>query len=116
MVLMWSTVMVGVALAGEVYVGFLDPYPFDFGMIGGTGLIVFLASVWLLQQLVEGRDITRRYSHGKVRLFGIVVSAVMLLVIAHVPAIVGNMLFGLALFSQIIWPLMTALRDIRAEG
>ncbi len=116
LVLMWSTVMVGVALAGEVYVGFLDPYPFDFGMVGGTGLMVFLASVWLLQGLVAGRDITRRHSHGGVRLFGIIVSAIMLLVIAHVPAIIGNMLFGLALFSQIVWPLVTALREMRAEG
>lgn len=114
-VLMWSTVMVGVALAGEIYVGILAPYPYDYGIIGTVGLSSFLASVWLLQQLVEGRDTTRRHSHGGVRLFGIAVTAVLLLVLPHVPAIVGNTLFGTALFSQIVWPLGTALRERRAD-
>ncbi|WP_306005705.1 low temperature requirement protein A [Aquicoccus porphyridii] len=114
-VLMWSTVLVGVALAGEIYVGLLEPYPYDYGIIGITGLTVFLASVWLLQRLVEGRDITKRHSHGGVRVFGIAVTLILLLVLAHVPAILGNTLFGIALFSQILWPLSTALRERRAD-
>lgn len=115
-VLMWSTVMVGVALAGEIYVGFLAPYPYDYGIIGTVGLGVFLTSIWLLQHLVEGRDITRRHSHGGVRLFGIAVTVVLLVVLPFVPAIVGNTLFGIALFSQVLLPLRTALREMRAEG
>lgn len=115
-VLMWSTVMIGVALAGEIHVGFRDPYPLAYGYIGTAGLAIFLAAVWLLQRLVEGRDITRRHAHGGVRLFGIAVALVVLAVFPHVPAIVANMLYGIALFSQIVWPFMTALRDMRAEG
>lgn len=69
-----------------------------------------------MQHLVEGRDITRRHSRGLVRLFGIAVTVVLLLVLPFVPAIVGNTFFGIALFSQILWPLKTALRDLRAEG
>ncbi len=115
-VLMWATVMVGVALAGEIYVGLLEPYPFDYGMIGGSGLVFFLASVWLLQRMVEGRDTTRRHSHGGVRLFGIAATVFMMLIVAHVPAVVGNTTFGIALFSQVIWPLVTAMREMRAEA
>ncbi len=115
-VLMWSTVMVGVALAGEIYVGFLAPYPYDYGIIGTAGLGTFLAAVWVLQHLVEGRDITRRHVHGGVRLFGISVTLVLLLVLPYVPAIIGNLLWVTALYSQILWPLNTALREMRTEG
>ncbi|MEY8827838.1 low temperature requirement protein A [Sedimentitalea sp. XS_ASV28] len=115
-VLMWSTVMIGVALAGEIYVGFLAPYPYDYGIIGTAGLGIFLASIWVLQHLVEGRDITRRHVHGGVRLFGIAVTLVLLLVLPYVPAIIGNLLWVTALYSQILWPLKTALRELRTEG
>lgn len=114
-VLMWSTVTIGVALAGEIYVGFLEPYPYDYGVIGSVGLGVFLTSVWLLQRLVEGRDISRRHSHGGVRLFGVAMTLITFAALPYVPAIAGNALFGVALFSQIVWPLATALREMRAE-
>lgn len=113
-VLMWATVMVGVALAGEIYAGFLAPYPADYGRIGTAGLAIFLAATWVLQTQVEGRDTTRRYQNGRVRLFGIAVSLLLMAVVAHVPGIVGNLLWGIALFSQVLWPLATALRDLRA--
>lgn len=112
-VIMWSTVMIGVALAGEVYVGLLEPYPTDYGIIGTAGLAIFLAALWYLQTLVEGRDITRRYHHGGVRLFGIAMALVVLLIHAFVPAIVGNLLWGVALFSQIVWPGFLAVRTFR---
>ncbi|MCB2009966.1 MAG: low temperature requirement protein A [Geminicoccaceae bacterium] len=115
MVLMWSTIMVGVALAGEIYVGFMEPYPLDYGWIGCTGLAIFLAAIMVLQSLVAGRDITRRHAHGRVRLFGIAVSLLLLPLLPHVPAIAGNAIFGVALFSQVFWPLMLALRDMRSE-
>ncbi len=111
-VLMWSTVLIGVALAGEVYVGFLDPYPTGYGILGSLGLMVFLGTIWLLQAMVEGRDTTRQYHHWRVRLFGIVMAIVLLLVHSHVPSVVGNLVWAIALFSQIAWPLILAVRDL----
>lgn len=112
-VLMLSTVMVGVALAGEVHVGFWDPYPAKYGMIGVPGLILFLGAIWYLQSLVDERDVTRRYTAGMVRMLGIATAVLLFFIIDDVPAIVGNLLFGFALASQILIPLVRILRDIR---
>lgn len=112
-VIMWSTVMIGVSLAGEVYVGLLEPYPTDYGILGTSGLAIFLATLWYLQTLVQGRDITRKYHHGGVRLFGITMAVVTLLIHSLVPAVVGNLLWGIALFSQIAWPGFLAIRVLR---
>ena len=110
-ILLWSALLIAVALAGEVYVGLLEPFPSDYGVIGCLGLAVFLASLWWLQTLVEGRDITRRYHHGRLRLFGIAMALVTLLVHPFVPSILGNLLWGTGLFSQIVWPLYVAVRE-----
>lgn len=112
-VILWSAVMVGVALAGEVYVGFMEPYPSGYGAIGTVGLATFLTALWVLQRLVAGRDITCRYHSGGVRLFGIAVALIVLVIHPAVPAIVGNLLWGVALFSQIGVPLYRAVRDKR---
>lgn len=114
--IMWSAVMIGVALAGEVYVGLWEPYPSDYGVIGSVGLMVFLGVLWLLQTMVEGRDATRRFHHGGVRLFGIAFAFATLVLHSFVPAIVGNLLFGVALFSQIAWPGYAAVRSLRREA
>lgn len=116
LVLMWATVMVGVALAGEIYVGFLEPYPLEYGLLGTAGLTIWLAAVWLLQRLIAGRDFTARHAHSRVRMFGIAIALVDMAVFTHVPAIIGNTLFGIALFSQILWPLATALREVRGRA
>ena len=113
-VILWSAVTIGVALAGEVYVGFLDPYPPGYGAIGTIGLAVFLAALRVLQLLVEGRDETRHYHSGGLRLFGIAVALFMFFIHTRVPAIVGNLGWGIALFSQIAVTLRRALRDLRA--
>ena len=112
-ILMWSAHLIAVALAGEVYVGLLEPFPTDYGVIGCIGLAVFLATLWWLQTLIEGRDITRRYYHGRLRLFGIAMAAATLLVHPYVPSILGNFLWGAGLFSQIGWPLFLAVRERR---
>lgn len=116
LVLMWGSVLVGVALAGEVYVGFLDPYPLGYGLLGGTGMIAFLASLWVIQQVITGRDTTRRFHHGRVRAFGIAMTLLMLAVFQYVPSIIGNLIWGTALFSQVAWPLWQAYRKFRADG
>jgi low temperature requirement protein LtrA len=109
-ILMWSALLIAVALAGEVYVGLLAPFPADYGVIGCIGLAVFLAALWWLQTLVEGREITRGYHHGRLRLFGIAMAFVTLVVHPVVPSIIGNLLWGTGLFSQIGWPLYLAVR------
>lgn len=110
LVIMLSTIMISVALAGEVYVGFMEPYPTGYGLVGTTGLLVFLSSLWLLQQLVDGRETTARYHYASVRLFGIGVALLMIAVYRFVPALVGNLLLAIALYSQIVIPLYRARR------
>lgn len=110
--LMWSALLIAVALAGEVYVGLLEPFPTDYGVIGSVGLAMFLVALWWLQALVEGRNTTRKYHHGRLRLFGIAMAVLTLIVHPFVPSVVGNLIWGTGLFSQIAWPLYLALRDI----
>lgn len=109
--IMWSAVLVGVALAGEVYVGFMEPYPLGYGMIGNIGLVVFLGSLWVLQHVVEGRDITRLYHSAGIRAFGIAAALLLLAIFPYVPSMVGNLVWGVALFSQIVVPFYRAVRD-----
>ncbi len=115
-VIMWSTVMIGVALAGEVYVGLLAPYPTGYGMVGSLGLAVFLAALWTIQTLVEGRDTTRRFHHKRLRAFGIAMAIVTLVIHPFVPSIVGNLVWGTGLFSQIAVPLYLAVRELGDTG
>ncbi|WP_323777689.1 low temperature requirement protein A [Leisingera sp.] len=112
---MWSAVSIGVALAGEVYVGFWEPYPVGYAAVGAVALMLFLASIWVLQTQVEGRDNTRRHAHGWVRLFGIAMMVVQLALLGQLPAILGNLIFCIALFAQVLWPLATAVRELKAE-
>lgn len=112
---MWGAVTIGVALAGEIYVGLWEPYPADYALVGCLGLIAFLVSVWALQTLVEGRDITRRYAHGRLRLFGIAMMGIQLALLGQLPSILGNLIYAIALFSQVLWPFVTAMRDRQDE-
>lgn len=112
-VILWSAVLVGVALSGEVYVGIWEPYPTHYGVVGTIGLAVFLASLWCLQLLVEGRDVTRTYHSGRLRLFGIAAAAIVFAIHPLVPSLVANFGWGIALFSQIGVPLYRAVGDMR---
>lgn len=109
--ILWSAVTIGVALAGEVYVGLWEPYPTGYGALGTVGLAVFLTALWTLQRNVADRDLICRYHSFSVRLFGIIMALVVLAVHPFVPSIVGNTLWGLALFSQIGVPIYRAVRD-----
>ena len=79
------------------------------------GLAVFLAALWWLQTLVEGRDVTRSYHSWKVRLFGIVMALCVLAIHPFVPSIIGNLLWGIGLFAQIAVPLYRSTKDMRRE-
>ena len=110
-VILWSAVTIGVALAGQVYVGLWEPYPAGYGALASAGLAVFLASLWALRRTVT--DVTDKYHSAGLRLFGIVMALVVLAVHPLVPSIVSNGLWVLALFSQIGVPIFLALRDAR---
>ncbi|MEZ5836986.1 MAG: low temperature requirement protein A [Geminicoccaceae bacterium] len=111
LILMMGGVMIGVALAGEVKVGFLEPYPIEYGWLGGVGLAIFLLALMVIQNAVEPR-LAHRYATWRLRLFGAVVSLVMVGVVPFVPSLVGNLLWFIAIGSQILMPLMWGYRDL----
>ena len=112
--LMLCGVMVGVALAAEVKVGFLAPYPTEYAAIGCFGLAGYIAMLWVLSHVIEHR-VASDFGRGDVRLFGIVVAIVCYFIVPHVPSIVGNLLWGTALFSQIALPLTRAWRTFSRD-
>ena len=107
-------VMVGVALAAEVKVGFWEPYPTKYAAIGCFGLAGYIAMLWLLQTQIESR-VSHQFGLWDVRLFGILVAIGCFLAVPHVPALVGNLIWGTALFSQIVFPVFRAWITFRHE-
>ncbi len=114
LLLMLSAVMVGVALAGEVKVGFWDPYPLKYGAIGCIGLATYLLSLLWIQYNIEQR-IAHRFATAKVRMFGVALALFTLLILPYVPALVGNLLWGTALISQIAIPVTRAYLTFSKE-
>lgn len=112
--LMICGVMVGVALAAEVKVGFWEPYPTKYAAIGCFGLAGYIAMLWVLKDVIEHRVAS---DHGRwdVRLFGIVVAIGCFFIVPYVPSIVGNLIWGTALFSQIVIPLTRAWLTYRHD-
>lgn len=105
--LMLSAVMIGVALAGEVKVGFWEAYPLKYGAIGCVGLAAYLLCLLWIQFNIEER-VAHSFATVKIRLFGIVLALATLVVLPYVPAILGNLLWGTALISQILLPVSKA--------
>jgi low temperature requirement protein LtrA len=101
--LMLSAVMIGVALAGEVKVGFWEPYPLKYGVIGCIGLASYLLCLLWIQKVIEPR-VAHRFATAKVRIIGVVVALATIPVLPHVPSLIGNLLWGSALISQIAIP------------
>jgi len=101
--LMLAAVMVGVALAGEVKVGFWQPFPLKYAAVGCAGLALYLVCLMWIQSTIETR-IAHRFATPAIRLFGIALAVITFFVVPYVPALVGNMLWGTALISQIAIP------------
>ena len=112
LILMLCGVMVGVALAAEVKVGFWEPYPTKYAAIGCFGLAGYIAMLWVLRHVIEHR-VASDFGRGDVRLFGIVVAIGCFFIVPHVPSIVGNLIWGTALLSQIVWPVSRAWMTFR---
>lgn len=111
MLLMLSAVSIGVALSAEVKVSFMQQYPFKYAIVGCLGLALYLYCLLLIQNVIELRT-AHQFATAKVRLFGIVMAFVTLAVVAYVPSLVGNLLWGTALFSQIVIPVSNAYRTL----
>ncbi|MDX1452866.1 MAG: low temperature requirement protein A [Oleiphilaceae bacterium] len=114
LVLMLCGVMVGVALAAEVKVGFWEPYPTEYAAIGCFGLAGYIAMLWLLRNIIEHR-VAHDFGRSDVRLFGIVVAIACYFIVPYVPSLVGNLIWGTALVSQIAIPVTRAWMTFRNE-
>ena len=109
LVLMLCGVMIGVALTGEVKIGMMEPFPTDYAAVGCFGLAGFIAALWAIQSITETSPIGR-YASANLHIFGISLAVITYFIVPHVPSIVGNILWGTALFSQIIVPIIRARR------
>ena len=114
LVLMICGVMVGVALAAEVKVGFWEPYPTKYAAIGCFGLAGYIAMLWALKNILEHR-IASDFGRGDIRLFGIFVAIGCFFIVPYVPSLVGNLIWGTALISQIAIPVTRAWKHLRHE-
>ncbi len=112
--LMLCGVMVGVALAAEVKVGFWEPYPTEYAAIGCFGLAGYIAMLWVLQHVIEHR-VASVFGRGDIRLFGIGLAIATFFIVPHVPSLIGNLLWGTALVSQIVVPVSRAWLKLRYE-
>ena len=107
--------MIGIALVGEVKVGFMEPYPTKYAALGCSGLALFLASLTVIQNMIEPRE-ANRFSLGGLRWFGIGLALLTFFVVPYVPSIIGNILWGTALFSQNLVTLWRARRALASEN
>ncbi len=108
--LMLSAIMIGVALTGEVKVGFSESYPIGYAWLGCTGLALYLSCLLLIQFVIENRA-AHEFSTVGLRLFGIALALLTLLaVINQVSTLVGNFLWFSALLSQLLIPMAKAYR------
>ncbi|MGY3686679.1 low temperature requirement protein A [Vibrio coralliilyticus] len=113
--LMLSAVMIGVALSAEVKISFMDQYPFKYALIGCLGLATYLYCLLQIQNVIELRT-AHRFATAKVRYIGIALCFVTLAIVSFVPSIVANVVWGAALFSQILIPVRTAFKTLTEEA
>jgi hypothetical protein len=111
---MLAAVMIGVALSGEVKVGFWEPYPLKYATIGCIGLAVYLLSLLWIQKNIEYR-VAHRFATAKIRFLGVFLAMITLVVVPFVPSLIGNLLWGSALFSQIAIPVTKAYFTFQKE-
>ena len=113
-ILMLSAVMIGVALAGEVRVGIWDPFPLKYAFLGCFGLAAYLLCLLWIQSNIEHR-VAHRFGTTDVRIIGVVLAMITLAVVPYVPSLVGNALWGAALFSKVLIPITRAYFTLSKE-
>lgn len=114
LVLMLAAVMMGVALTGEVKVGFWDPFPVKYAWLGCTGLAIYLLCIMVIKSTVEPR-VAHRFAKPWIQVAGAILAIITLIFVPYVPAIVGNMLWGAALYMQLLIPLIASARTLAHE-
>ncbi len=114
LLLMICATMVGVALAGEVKVGFFEPFPTEYAAFGCAGLAGYILALGILQNVAEER-VAHRFATWRIKIFGIALAIATFFIVPFVPAIIGNLLWGTALFSQIFAPITRAYRVFSKE-
>lgn len=112
LILMLCGVMVGVALAAEVKVGFWEPYPIKYAAVGCFGLAGYIAMLGVIQNVIEHR-VASEFGRWDVRLFGIALVIACFFIVPYVPALIGNLIWGTALFSQLVIPLTRGWLKLR---
>jgi low temperature requirement protein LtrA len=108
--LMISAIMIGVALKAMMKISFLEPYPNKYALVGCIGLAVYIAALWLIQSGIKHRKAHDYYPAG-LRIFGITLALFTYTMVDYLPAIIGNLIWSIALFSQIIIPLMNYRKE-----
>ncbi len=83
-------------------------------MIGCLGLASYLLCLLWIQYNIETR-VAHRFATAKVRMLGVVLALFTLAVLPYVPALVGNLLWGSALISQIAIPVTRAYLTFSKE-
>jgi len=115
LMLMLCAVMVGVALAAEVKIGFWEPYPTSYAALGCFGLAGYIAMLWALQHVMDDQ-MPPEFSRWDVHLIGISLAILCFFVVPHAPSLVGNLIWGTALLSQILLPLSRTWRKVTTES
>ena len=70
--------------------------------------------IWTLQQIIEHR-VELDFGGRGIRLFGITLAIGSFFAVPHVPSLIGNLLWGTALFSQVVVPISQAFFKFRHE-
>ena len=114
MLLMLAAVMIGVALAGEVYVGFMEPYPVYYGTLGCLGLVLYLFSIFIIQCSVEPQA-AHRFANPKVLFAAIGLSLLCFATFRYMPAIFGNLLWASAIILVLPIQILRAYKVLSRE-
>ncbi|NVK31713.1 MAG: low temperature requirement protein A [Gammaproteobacteria bacterium] len=112
--LMASAIMMGVSMAGEVYVGFFEPFPTGYGILGCTGLAIYFLSIYAIQKSIEPTA-AHRFATPKILLTGVVLALICLVSFPYFPAIVGNAVWASGLFVVLMIPIRRAYKTLSVE-
>ncbi|WP_229647889.1 hypothetical protein [Vibrio parahaemolyticus] len=102
-------------MSAEVKIGFMEQYPFKYALIGSLGLATYLYCLLKIQHVIEIHT-AHRFATANVSYFGITLCFLTLIIVSFVPSIVVNVVWGAALFSQILLPVRTAFKVLTREA
>ena len=115
LLLMLAAIVIGIALKAGVQIDFFEQYPFKYALLGCGGLVLFCISLALIQSSIKRHSGHLFYTRG-VQLFGIVMAIITLCTVPFVAAWVGNILFAIAVISQIFIPMIKAVKAIKTKN